>query len=45
MDFQGFIGVIASLVEYCFPFSLVFGLTAKLYRLVIDFMFNRKVEF
>lgn len=45
MEYNDFILVVANLIGYCFPFSLIFGITAKLYRLAIDFIFNRKVEF
>lgn len=45
MDYSSFIGVVADLITFCFPFSLIFGVTAKLYRLAMDFIFNRKVEF
>lgn len=38
------IDLVADLVTFCFPFSLIFGVTAKLYRLAYDFIFNRKVE-
>lgn len=45
MDYSSFIGVVADLITFCFPFSLIFGVSAKLYRLAMDFIFNRKVEF
>lgn len=45
MDYGEFILVVANLIKFCFPFSLIFAVSAKLYRLAIDFMFNRKVEF
>lgn len=44
MDYSNIIGLVADIVTYCFPFSLIFGVTAKLYRLTIDFIFNRRVE-
>lgn len=44
MDYSNFIVIIANLVSYCFPFSLIFGITAKLYRLAMDFIFNRRIE-
>lgn len=45
MDYSDFILIVADLIKFCFPISLVFAVSAKLYRLAIDFMFNRKVEF
>lgn len=44
MDYSQIIVLVADLIKICFPFSLIFGVSAKLYRLAIDFMFNRKVE-
>lgn len=45
MDYSNIIVLVADLITYCFPFSLIFGISAKLYRMVLDFIFNRKVEF
>lgn len=45
MDYSEIILQVATLVSYVFPFSLIFGVTVKLYRLAIDLMFNRRVEF
>lgn len=45
MDYSNIISLVAELIAYCFPFSLIFGITAKLYRLTMDFIFNRRVEF
>ena len=44
MDYGVFIAEFAKLVSFCFPFSLIFGVTAKLYKLAIDFIFNRRIE-
>lgn len=44
MDYSIIISLVADLVKICMPISIIFGLTAKLYRMAIDFMFNRKVE-
>lgn len=44
MNYSDFISILADMVGYCFPFSLIFGLTAKLYRLAIDFIFNKRLE-
>lgn len=45
MDYSNIVILVAELIAYCFPFSLIFGVTAKLYRLAYDFIFNRRVEF
>lgn len=39
-----FVVLIADLVKFCFPFSFVFGLTAKLYKMTMNFIFDRKVD-
>ena len=44
MDYSDFIILVADLVKFCFPFSLIFGVTTKLYRMCIDFIFNRRME-
>ena len=45
IDYNEVIILIAKLTGYCFPFSLIFGVSVKLYRLAFDFIFNRRVEF
>jgi len=45
MDYSNIIDLVAKLIAYCFPFSLIFGVSAKLYRLAFDFIFNRRIEF
>lgn len=45
MDYGNVINLVAQLIGYCFPFSLIFGVSVKLYRLAFDFIFNRRVEF
>ena len=44
MDWSNIISLVAELVSACFPFSLIFGVTAKLCNLAYDFIFNRKIE-
>lgn len=44
MDYSLIISLAADIVKICMPISIIFGLTAKLYRMAVDFMFNRKVE-
>ena len=38
------ISQVATLVGYAFPFSLIFGVTAKLVNLVLDMILNKKIE-
>lgn len=44
MDWSSIIGLVADLVGYCFPFALIFGVTAKLCNMAFDFIFNRRIE-
>ena len=44
MDYSAFILQIAKIVGFCFPFSLIFGLTAKLCNFAFDMIFNRKID-
>ena len=44
MDYSVVIGQVAELVGYAFPFSLIFGITAKLVNMALDMIFNKKIE-
>lgn len=44
MDWSLIISQVAELVSYAFPFSLIFGITAKLVNLALDMIFNKKIE-
>lgn len=44
MDYSVVISAVAEIVSYAFPFSLIFGLTAKLCNLAFDMIFNRKID-
>lgn len=44
MDWSSVISLVAELVGYCFPFSLIFGVTAKLCNIAFDMIFNRRIE-
>lgn len=44
MDYSVIIGQVAEIVGYAFPFSLIFGVTAKLANMTLDMIFNRKIE-
>lgn len=44
MDYSVVISQVATLVGYAFPFSLIFGVTAKLVNMTLDMIFNKKIE-
>lgn len=44
MDYSLIISQVAEIVSYAFPFSLIFGITAKLVNMALDMIFNRKIE-
>lgn len=44
MDYSNFISVVADLVKDLFPYSLIFGLTAKLCNIAFCFIFNKKID-
>ncbi len=44
MDWSLVIIQVSSLVGYAFPFSLIFGVTAKLVNMALDMIFNKKIE-
>ena len=44
MDWSSIIALVAELVSFCFPFSLIFGVTAKLCNIALDLIFNRRIE-
>lgn len=44
MDYSVVIIQVAQLISYAFPFSLIFGVTAKLVNITLDMIFNKKIE-
>jgi len=44
MDYSVVIKEVAQIVTYAFPFSLIFGVTAKLVNMTLDMIFNKKIE-
>ena len=44
MDYSVLISQVSQLVGYAFPFSLIFGVTAKLVNMTLDMIFNKKIE-
>lgn len=44
IDWSIVISQVAQLVGYAFPFSLIFGVTAKLANMALDMIFNKKIE-
>ena len=44
IDYGQVIACVTELVTYAFPFSLIFGFTAKAANIVLDMVFNKKIE-
>lgn len=44
MDYSIIISQVSEIVSYAFPFSLIFGVTAKLVNMTFDMIFNKKIE-
>ena len=44
MDWSNIISLVAELVGNCYPFALIFGVTAKLCNISLDMIFNRRIE-
>lgn len=44
MDYSVILGEVATIIGYCFPISLIFGLSAKFCNLALDMILNRKIE-
>lgn len=44
MDYSSIISYVVEIVEVCFPFSLIFGITAKLSNFALDMIFNKKID-
>lgn len=44
MDYSVVISQVAQIVGYAFPFSLIFGVTAKFVNMTLDMIFNKKIE-
>lgn len=44
MDYSVIVSQVAEIVSYAFPFSLIFGVTAKLVNMTLDMIFNKKIE-
>lgn len=44
MDWSVIISQVGTLISYAFPFSLIFGVSAKLTNMVLDMIFNKKIE-
>lgn len=44
MDYSSIIFLVAELVSNCFPFALIFGITAKLCNMALDMILNKRIE-
>lgn len=44
IDWSSIISLVATLVTNCFPFALIFGVTAKLCNMALDMILNKRIE-
>ena len=44
MDYSVILNQIASLISFCFPIELVFGLSAKMCNFALDMILNRRID-
>lgn len=44
MEGSVILGLVVEIVEYCIPFTLIFGITAKMLNFAMDMIFNKKIE-
>lgn len=44
IDWSQIISLVAVLVTNCFPFALIFGVTAKLCNMALDMILNKRIE-
>lgn len=44
MDYSIVLEYVTEIVEYCIPFTLIFGFVAKMLNFAFDMIFNKKIE-
>lgn len=44
MDYSNILSLVVEIVEYCYPFVLIFGITAKMLNFATDMIFNKKID-
>lgn len=44
MEITQVVSLVVEIVEFCIPFTLVFGFTAKLLNFAFDMIFDRKIS-
>lgn len=44
MDYSVILDVLAKLITFAFPISLIFGLSAKMCNFALDMILNRRIE-
>lgn len=44
MDYTSVLNIVVDVIEYCLPFSLIFGITAKIINFALDMIFNKKID-
>lgn len=44
MDYSLVLNYVVEIAEYCIPFTLIFGIVAKMLNFAFDMIFNRKID-
>lgn len=44
MELENIVSLVVNICEYCIPFSLIFGFTAKAINFAFDMIFDRKIS-
>lgn len=44
MELDIIVGLVVDICEYCIPFSLIFGFSAKAINFAFDMIFDRKIS-
>lgn len=44
MDYSEILNLVVDIIEYCLPFSLIFGISGKMVNFALDMIFNRKIN-
>lgn len=44
MDYTSVLNLVVEIVEYCIPFTLIFGITAKMLTFALDLILNKKID-
>lgn len=44
MDYSLILSYVVEIVEHCIPFTLIFGIVAKICNFAMDMVFNKKID-